>query len=232
MFFKADTEETIAIKEILNRYELMSGQVVNYQKSAIFFSSNVRTGKQEEIKNILQVYNNIGNSKYLGLPSLIGKSKKSVFNYPKDKIWVKIKTWSTKLLSRAGKAVLLRNVAQTIPSYTMSCFLIPKFLCQEIERMMNAFWWSSSSANNKGIKWLSWSRMSMSKKYGGLGFRDLQGFNLALLGKQCWNLLKNLDALVLRLLKTRYYPNCNLLQAERKGVQVLHGQAFVRLKKI
>lgn len=217
LFFRADTDETKAIKDILNRYELMSGQAVNYQKSAIFFSSNVRTDKQEEIKNILQVYNNIGNSKYLGLPSLVGKSKKSVFNYLKDKIWAKIKTWSTKLLSRAGKAVLLRNVAQTIPSYTMSCFLIPKSLCQELERMMNAFWWSSSSANNKSIKWLSWSRMSMSKKNGGLGFRDLHGFNLALLGKQCWTLLKTPDALVSRLLKARYYPNCSLLQAERKG---------------
>lgn len=140
-----------------------------------------------------------------------------VFNYLKDKIWSKINCWNTKLLSRAGKAVLLRNVAQCIPAYTMSCFLIPKTLCQELERMMNAFWWSSNSSNNKGIKWLSWTRMSMSKKQGGLGFRDLHGFNMALLGKQCWNLLKNPDALVSRILKARYYPNCSLLHANRTG---------------
>lgn len=186
LFFKATVDEANSIKEILSRYEFLSGQAVNYQKSAIFFSSNVRRDKQAEIKSILQVHSDIGNSKYLDLPSLIGKSKKSVFNYLKDKVWTKIKSWNTKLLSRAGKAVLLRNVAQTIPAYTMSCFLIPKTLCQEMERMMNAFWWSSNSSNNKGIKWLSWSSMSMSKKQGGLGFRDLDGFNLALLGKQCW----------------------------------------------
>lgn len=109
--------------------------------------------------------------------------------------------------------MLIRNVAQTIPAYTMSCFLMPKTLCQEIERMMSAFWWNSNSSNNKGIKWLSWTHMSMAKKEGGLGFRDLHGFNIALLGKQCWNMLKNPDALVSRLLKTRYFPNCNLLQA-------------------
>lgn len=82
---------------------------------------------------------------------------------------------------------------------------------------MNSFWWGSSSANSKGIKWLSWSRMSMTKKQGGLGFRDLYGFNLALLGKQCWNLLKNPNALVSRLLKAKYYPNCSLVQAGRTG---------------
>lgn len=111
LFFKASADEAHAVKEILNQYEFFSGQAVNYQKSAIFFSSNIRTDKHAEIKNILQVHTDIGNSKYLGLPSLIGKSKKSVFSYLKDKIWAKIKSWSTKLLSRAGKDVLLRNVA-------------------------------------------------------------------------------------------------------------------------
>lgn len=57
----------------------------------------------------------------------------------------------------------------------------------------------------------------MTKKSGGLGFRDLRGFNLALLGKQCWNLLNNPNALVSRLMKVRYYPRCSLLQASRTG---------------
>lgn len=83
--------------------------------------------------------------------------------------------------------------------------------------MMNAFWCKYNSSNNKGVKWLSWSRMSMSKANGGLGFRDLHGFNLAMLGKQCWNLIKNPSTLVAKLLKARYYPNCNLLQACRTG---------------
>lgn len=78
---------------------------------------------------------------------------------------------------------MIRNVAQMLPSYTMSCFLIPGSLCQEIERLMNAFWWKTSSNSNKSIRWLAWDKMSMSKKQGGLGFRDLHGFNFSLLGK-------------------------------------------------
>lgn len=83
--------------------------------------------------------------------------------------------------------------------------------------MMNSFWWKSNSTSSKGIRWLAWERMSMSKKGGGLGFRDLHGFNLALLGKQCWNLVNNPNSLVAKVLKARYFPNCSLLQATRGG---------------
>lgn len=217
LFFKATTEEAGAVKTILNEYEARSGQAVNYQKSAIFFSSNVRRDKQEEIKGELGVYKYVGESKYLGLPSLVGRSKKAVFRYLKDRVIQKIKGWSSRLLSRAGKLVMLKNVVQSIPAYAMSCFLIPKSICQEIQKVMNAFWWQSQTANAKGIHWLGWHRMCMPKNKGGLGFRDIHGFNLALLGKQCWRLVHEPNALMSRVLKARYYPNSHFLQAGRSG---------------
>lgn len=122
-----------------------------------------------------------------------------------------------KCLSKAGKAVLLRNVAQVVPSYAMSCFLLPKSMCKELERMMNSFWWGSKDNNRKGLRWLSWTNMSMSKKLGGLGFRDLYGFNLALLGKHCWNFLSNPNSLVARVFKARYFPNTSFFDANRGG---------------
>lgn len=140
-----------------------------------------------------------------------------VFNFLKDRIWSKIQGWSAKSLSRAGKAVLLRNVAQAVPSYAMSCFLLPKSLCQELERMMNSFWWGSSKRDLKGIRWLSWSNMSMPKCRGCVGFRDLHWFNLALLGKHCWHFLQNPSSLVARIFKARYYPNSSLFEASRGG---------------
>ncbi|CAN1121541.1 Uncharacterized mitochondrial protein AtMg00310 [Linum perenne] len=47
-----------------------------------------------------------------------------------------------------------------------------------------------------------------------MGFRDLHGFNLALLGKQGWNLLTNPDALVSKIFKAKYYPKGDLLSAK------------------
>ncbi|XP_074356362.1 putative mitochondrial protein AtMg00310 [Apium graveolens] len=152
-------------------------------------------------------------SKYLGLPSLIGKSKKKVFNFIKERVLKRIQGWSNSKLSRAGKAVMIKNVAQAIPSYCMSCFLIPKLLSQEIERILNGFWWKSGANNGKGLRWLSWEKMCKSKNKGGLGFRSLYGFNLALLGKHVWHLLNNTGSLVERVFKARYFQQNHFLKA-------------------
>lgn len=185
LFFKATVEESHAVKELLNSYALMSGQAVNYQKSGIFFSSNIRRDKQQSIQDILEVHTDLRNDKYLGLPSLVGRSRKAVFSFVKERVWKRVQGWNTKTLSRAGKSVMIKNVAQSIPSYCMSCFLLPKTLCQEIEKMLKGYWWKAGNSNNsKGIiRWLSWEKMCMAKDRGGLGFRSMYGFNLALLGK-------------------------------------------------
>lgn len=94
----------------------------------IFFSSNVRLDKQRELSEILEVTIALEDSKYLGLHSLIGRSKKRVFGFIEDKVWQRIQGWKAKSISKGGKLVLIKNVAQSIPSYCMSCFLLPKAL--------------------------------------------------------------------------------------------------------
>ena len=79
--------------------------------------------------------------KYLGLPSFVGKGKKASFNYIKERVWRKIQGWEGKLLSQVGREVLIKSVIQAIPTYTMGCFKIPLGLCNEIEAMIQKFWW-------------------------------------------------------------------------------------------
>jgi len=67
-------------------YEKASGQAVNLQKSEIFCSRNVSTAGHNNIANILGVKVVLGTGKYLGLPSMIGRSKKSTFNFIKDRV--------------------------------------------------------------------------------------------------------------------------------------------------
>ena len=56
-------------------------------------------------------------------------------------------------------------------------------------------------------------KMCMEKDRGGLGFRSMYGFNLALLGKHVWNFLSNLNYLVARIFKAMYYPENHILKA-------------------
>lgn len=91
LIFRGTTEEASNIKELLINYERSSGQCVNFQKSGIHFSANVSMEKQLEISEILGVNNDITSSKYLGLPSMVGRSKRRVFSYLKEEACKRIK---------------------------------------------------------------------------------------------------------------------------------------------
>jgi hypothetical protein len=184
LFFRANENETHMLKGILDIYANASGQLINMQKSEIYFSRNVSHDLKNNLSQILQVTECLGTGKYLGLPSMIGRSKKSIFNYIKDRIWNRISNWSSKMLSQAGKEVLIKSVAQAIPSYCMSVFLLPMSIGDEIEKMLNSFWWGIKEDGSKGIRWMSWDKLTMRKEWGGMGFRNIYGFNLAMLGKQ------------------------------------------------
>lgn len=71
-----------------------------------------------------------------------------------------------------GKEVLIKNMAQTLPSFAMSVFLLPLEITKDIERTLAKYWWNSNSSRKSNIHWMSWMRMSRHKSNGGLGFRN------------------------------------------------------------
>ena len=149
---------------------------------------------------------------YLGLPSLIGRSKTNSFAQLKSKVANKLSVWKEKLLSAAGKEVLIKAVAQAVPSYTMSCFKLPDNLCGDLTSMIRQFWWGQKK-DEKKLAWISWERMCQPKEKGGMGFRDLKSFNKALLAKQGWRLQSNNQSLFARVFKAKYFPESEFTEA-------------------
>ena len=78
--------------------------------------------------------------------------------------------------------------------------------------MIRNFWWSQKSEEKK-IPWVSWEKMCERKTCGGMGFKNLKCFNLALLAKQGWRLQLAQDSLVFRVLKAKYFPRCDFIHA-------------------
>lgn len=86
-------------------------------------------------------------------------------------------------MSEAGREILIKAVVQTILSYTMSCFMLPLGLCNEIEGLVCKFWRGHRGEQQK-IHWVKWGDMYDPKLEGGMGFKELVLFNEALLAKQ------------------------------------------------
>ena len=123
-----------------------------------FFSPNTSQERKDEILSILGPMNDSRHTKYLGLPSIIGRSKKQIFAEIREKVGKKLAGSKGKLLSMGGKEILIKAVAQAIPSYTMSCFPLPMSLCEYFKRDLRSFWWGQKQQESK-IAWVGWKKM-------------------------------------------------------------------------
>nr|XP_023927486.1 uncharacterized protein LOC112038880 [Quercus suber] len=217
IFCRASVQDCTHIQNLLAIYGEASGQQLNREKTTLFFSKNTDSEIQDSIKDLLGVPEIKQYDKYFGLPSFVGRRKKASLAYIKDRIWTKLQGWKQKLLSQAGREVLLKAVIQAIPTYSMSCFKLPTTLCHEIEIMIRKFWWGQRG-DRRRIHWVKWRTLCRPKAIRGMGFRELQKFNDAMLAKQVWRLLQNQDSLFYRFFKSKYFPHGSIFDAkDNKG---------------
>ncbi|XP_021743457.1 uncharacterized protein LOC110709547 [Chenopodium quinoa] len=142
LFEKANLHDFSKIADIISSYERASGQKVNLSKTEVAFSKCVNAERRKLIVETLGVREVDRHEKYLGLPTLIGRPKKAVFTCLKKRIWKKLQGWKEKLLSCPGKEILIKAVAQAIPTYMMSIFRILDCLINEIHSILARFWWA------------------------------------------------------------------------------------------
>lgn len=181
-------------------------------KSSIIFGKKVQASQRLCIQNILQIHRLGGEGKYLGLPEQFSSSKVNDFQGLVDQVKARVSPWYNQYLSQAGKEVLIKSVLQSKPVFSMSCYLLPKTICDDINSVLSEFWWGKND-DKKKISWVSWKRLCLPKKEGGMGFRDLHSFNKALLAKQAWRLVNNPNSLLYRLYKGRYFHSTTFLQS-------------------
>lgn len=188
MFFcKSSPTCCASLGKILEQYEAISGQCINLAKSSITFSSKTSGDTKTKVKQALKISQDGGIGKYLGLPEHFGRKKRD----------------TSRFLSGAGKQILLKSILMAMPSCAMSCFKLPSSLCKQIQSVLLRFWWYEKPGKRK-MSWVAWSKLTLPKFEGGLGFRDIEAFNDVFLAKIGWRLFSNPESLLAKTLHGKY----------------------------
>ncbi|CAA7058411.1 unnamed protein product [Microthlaspi erraticum] len=160
-FCKADVQQCAELLRIIQTYGQASGQQLNTSKSSIFFGHKVPPHIRSELKRTLGITKEGGMGMYLGLPEKICGSKKQAFAFIQDRLSKKINSWSAKLLSKGGKEVLIKSVSQALPTYVMSCFLLPQDIIKKLQSAIANFWWSTKQESRATVASSSLPKLSI-----------------------------------------------------------------------
>ncbi|XP_058783172.1 uncharacterized protein LOC131657831 [Vicia villosa] len=170
----------------VKEFSSTTGLVMSVPKSKIYMG-----GVDSECQNILMLETGfqIGQMpfRYLGVPL---DSKRLTINNCQpliDRMTCRIKHWCTRMLSYAGRFLLMKSVLFSIANYWLQISPLPKKIIHHIESLCRSFLWTGKdSISNKAP--ISWEHVCDPVAAGGLSLIDLTIWNRASLGKMLWNL--------------------------------------------
>ncbi|KAL9659108.1 hypothetical protein QQ045_021151 [Rhodiola kirilowii] len=166
-----------------------SGQMLNPDKSKIFFSKGFMASRRKDILELTNFREGKFPVIYLGAPLFPGKAKAIYFKYLEDVVKGQIASWAKNFLSISGRAVLISSVLSSVSIHTLSILPVPKVVINGLERLMRNFLWDRGASTRH--HWVNWEVCCLPKDEGGLGMRNLQSVKKCLLSKLAWKFLQN-----------------------------------------
>lgn len=203
LFAEASEDQVLLIKKVLDLFCRFSGLKVSDPKSRIFFSKNVNGVLKNHLCNIsgFQVTDDIG--KYLGVSIIHECVSKRSFNFIMEKVDKRLSNWKANTLSFAGRLTLTKSVIQALPTYVMQSTLIPRQLCEEIDKSCRRFLWGDTG-EVRHLHSVSWAKICKPKAWGGLSLRSARNINQATLMKVAWDLTSRRDDLWVEVVRSKY----------------------------
>ncbi|XP_026438275.1 uncharacterized protein LOC113336817 [Papaver somniferum] len=215
IFCKANLEECNNLIKIFQDFGHSSGQLINFSKSGIFFSKNTDPSIADSISDTMKVQRIDTSDKYLGSPLFTNRSKIQAFKPGVNKLKLRLAGWKS-TLSTAGKVTMIKTITSTSNIYQMNCFKLLKGTCKEINNIQRNFFWNKDQDKPKGLFYIAWDAVNKPKGLGGLGFKNMEYFNLAMISKIAWRLIEEPHSLWTSTMKASHFPNKEVIIMETK----------------
>lgn len=106
----------------------------------VLFSKNVGGTDAQNLRSVLGMSRSLERDPYLGLPMAFGRARSNEFRTLVQKVQNRVHQWSSQFLSHRVKVVLIKASVQVILVFTMSCFLLPKKVVHELDRLVVGYW--------------------------------------------------------------------------------------------
>ena len=208
-------ENVKTFKAILRTFELASGLKINFAKSCFGAFGESDLWKQQAA-NYLNCRLLVLPFTYLGIPIGANLRRCHMWDPIIHKCERKLAKWKQRHISFGGRVTLIQSVLTSIPIYFFSFFRVPKSVVDKLVRIQRRFLWGGGPDQNK-IAWISWEAVCLPKKKGGLGIKDINNFNMALLGKWESNLRQHKGELWAKVLESKYGGWRGLAEVDRVG---------------
>lgn len=225
LFTEASVDQASVIKTILDRFCLSSGQAVSKEKTRIFFSNNVSWHVKNDVSECLEFQRTEDLGKYLGVPIFHKRANNQSLQFILDKVSQRLSNWKTRSLSLAGRVTLAKFVLQALPSYIIQTTLLPKSVCDEVDKKCRNFVWGDSD-QQRHYHTVAWESICQPKRLGGLGLRSMRDINSACMIKAGWKLCNQKDDLWVSIVRSKYKCGSDLvpkIQVNRPGSNFWRG---------
>ncbi|CAJ2661953.1 unnamed protein product [Trifolium pratense] len=209
IFTRGDKKSVELVMAKIHDFSRSTGLHVNPSKCKVFYG-----GVEEHVKDCIRAVTSFTEGslpfRYLGIP--LTSKKLSIHHYMPlvDRIVERIRNWSAKLLSHAGRLQLIASVTFAVANYWMQCLPLPKKVIHKINAICRSFLWSGGAViTRKSL--VSWDHVCAPKAKGGLNLISLEEWNRANMTKLLWNINNKADSLWIRWIHSYYIKQDNLM---------------------
>ena len=142
-------EEIDMLMNIIHNFGHASGLKVNMLKSSV-------TAIRCDHIDLQQVLQNFGGQqdhfplRYLGLPVTISRLRIVHLQFVLDRIRARLAGWKGRLLSIAGRRVLVRSVLSALPTFALTVLKVPKKILAEVDKIRRRFLWAQDEEISGG----------------------------------------------------------------------------------